>query len=252
MSDITGAAGWQIKGCDANWSTGAAHVSIVCSGTRVQMARCSQLFEDGGAVDTIVRLPTNCGTGPFARVVSSVVVTPPGNVLRAPETHNVVLDYNFNKIKKVRGEVSFAVTTSNVPSTGTVPADAAVLRRNSTELLKRWDSKQMFNLPPIAFNEARNLYSQSINCPAPSGLGVGYSAGVSVDVSARVNALAAFGFTVSGTILPPAIDRFQILGCQFIQFQATGCYTDSFHSPQRLRLGRLHRSGARPGLIRHR
>jgi hypothetical protein len=63
ISDLTPANGFNITGCDSAWASGTQKITINC----FDRAKCSQLFE-GGALDTIVRLPISCGNGPFARI----------------------------------------------------------------------------------------------------------------------------------------------------------------------------------------
>ncbi|KAH7097155.1 hypothetical protein BKA62DRAFT_643693 [Auriculariales sp. MPI-PUGE-AT-0066] len=223
LSDITTAGGWSIEGCSSDWSSGAAQVTIVCTGTQAQQAVCSQLFDDGGAVDTIVKLPENCGTGLVARVVSSVDITTATKFLRGPETHAVVLDYNFSAIKTQRGSVTFSISTSQSTTTSDSGSELAAA--------KRWEIGQMFDLPPVSVDKSYNLFQASISCPA-IGNGAGFSAAVSVDTNVHVNANIALGFKVTGTIIPPAIDTMQILGTlngsasgEFIvNAQATGTF----------------------------
>ncbi|KAH7092710.1 hypothetical protein BKA62DRAFT_776055 [Auriculariales sp. MPI-PUGE-AT-0066] len=236
MSDFTASGGWRIEGCDPNWKTGATHVKIVCAGTRLQQARCAQLFDGGGAKDTIVKLPQNCGSGPIARVVASVDITKANKFYRGPETHAVVLDYNFGAIETNRGDIDFEVTTSNVADTGVVPApgngDVAVSRREDGQLLRRWEKTKMFDLPAINVDKTWNMFSTSISCPAPEGTGIGFDASISVDADVKVDAHVGFGFAVAGKIFPPKITKMQVLGTlngsasgEFVvKAQATGSF----------------------------
>jgi len=173
------------------------------------MAQCKHLFDGDGAEDTIVRLPENCGTGGFARLVSSEDVTQKTRFVTGPQTLKVVLDYNFAAIKRDRGVVSFSISSA-ADDTKVATPGLANMRRS--ELDRRWSESDTFDLPPIAVNKNFNLYRNSISCPAPGGAGVGFSADVSVDAGVNLNALVSLGYSVEGTIIPPAVTKFQIVG----------------------------------------
>ncbi|EJD39488.1 hypothetical protein AURDEDRAFT_153822 [Auricularia subglabra TFB-10046 SS5] len=196
LSDITTAAGWTISGCSATWASGAADIQIACSGTPEQMARCAHLFAGGSALNKIVRLPENCGTGPFARVVSTTQVS--------PGVHAATIDYDFAKITDA-GAVSFSASASNVRA-------SPKQRRRAYPISRRFDLSRTVDLPPIRVAQTFNLFNQSIACPAPDGA-VGFDASLGVDVGVDVDARVAFGVTVEGSVLPlPKIDKFQLTG----------------------------------------
>jgi len=69
VSDITPAASWELLDCPEDWSSGSRDVRLVCTVDDSALGGCDDLIEDG-AENTLVRLPENCGTGPFARVVA--------------------------------------------------------------------------------------------------------------------------------------------------------------------------------------
>ncbi|KAF8531281.1 hypothetical protein JB92DRAFT_3105427 [Gautieria morchelliformis] len=120
LSDITPAAGWNIQGCDPNWANGTHTFQMTCSGASNQTRYCGHVYQ-GGAANTIVRLPENCGKGPFARIVSASnkttiargVTNSTANATIAG-TPFVTLDYNFAQIPTSRGKASFAVTSTNL------------------------------------------------------------------------------------------------------------------------------------------
>ena len=106
MSDITPAAGWHILDCDPN-SLGQQTIRLVCESKDEEAAGCNAIHE-GGAENTVVRMPDDCGSGPFARLVQisdSPDQTIPDHARRrfrkrvappAPGTvKNAVIDYNF-------------------------------------------------------------------------------------------------------------------------------------------------------------
>ncbi|KAH7104420.1 hypothetical protein BKA62DRAFT_635547 [Auriculariales sp. MPI-PUGE-AT-0066] len=216
LSDLTEAAGWKIDGCSNDWAEGAITVQITCDGTEEQVAQCDGLFE-GDAVDTIVRLPENCGLGPFGRIAA--ITTSSTKFRRAGQTHEVTLDYAFDQITHDRGEVEFAVATSNseelgnsLLSTHSLLSSFVKRSENETNLLARWEKTHQFDIPPINIDKSFNLFSTSIDCPAPTEGGAGFSASVSVDAAVKVDAQVGFGFTVGGKIFPPKINKMQVIG----------------------------------------
>lgn len=123
VSDISTAAGWSIMDCDAN-SQDVQTIRLVCHDLD---GVCDALF-DGGAENTIVRLPEDCADAPFARVVSvssSTNQTLTSKVAKRvaaakrrrsapPEVLTVKIDYQFNLIPLSRGTVSLtALATTN-------------------------------------------------------------------------------------------------------------------------------------------
>jgi len=123
VADLSQAAGWEILDCPTDWSKGSVDVRLVCT-TSDPEANCHHVIEEG-AENTIVRLPANCGAGPFARVAQWTVSTdqsiPPGSVadrkLRrrnlTPEVVAAKLDYRFTAIPADRGTVSFDVVAAH-------------------------------------------------------------------------------------------------------------------------------------------
>ncbi|KAJ7188837.1 hypothetical protein C8R46DRAFT_878221 [Mycena filopes] len=130
LSDITGAASWELLDCPADWSSGAKDVRLVCVAD--DPADDCDDVTTGGAVDTIVRLPENCGTGPFARIAawgtaddqsipnnstaeSKLALrkrgAPPAQVMLA------TLDWQLSKISPARGSVKLDLKASNTPAT---------------------------------------------------------------------------------------------------------------------------------------
>lgn len=67
ITDITKAAGWVILGCDANAMT--QDIRLVCSSDDTATSGCGHLYQNGGAVGKIVRLPENVCSTLFFRVV---------------------------------------------------------------------------------------------------------------------------------------------------------------------------------------
>ncbi|KLO14786.1 hypothetical protein SCHPADRAFT_939206 [Schizopora paradoxa] len=114
ISDITPAAGWQILDCTD--TTNSQTIHLVCTDDSLG---CNHLFENG-AQDTIVRLPQNCGSGPFVRVVDHWIPSersiPANTIPRLPkrtspslQVHALELDDKFENMAGTHGNVSFTV-----------------------------------------------------------------------------------------------------------------------------------------------
>ncbi|KAI0257859.1 hypothetical protein BC834DRAFT_399162 [Gloeopeniophorella convolvens] len=102
ISDITPAAGWHITNCDPDAME--QDIQISC---QTGAPDCNHLF-DGGAEDTIVRLPDNCGKMPFARVAKYSILT---QTLASRQTgaqaYALTLDMNFEDAEPSRGPSIF-------------------------------------------------------------------------------------------------------------------------------------------------
>ncbi|KAL0945993.1 hypothetical protein HGRIS_012271 [Hohenbuehelia grisea] len=121
ISDVTSAAGWTILGCDSGAEQ--QDLRLICTSTDPN--GCNHLTDKGGPKDKIVRLPENCGKGPFARVVDLWVhddQSVPPNVEAqlsrrhdsAPAVHGIRLDTNFSAIDSTRfGTVDFSISASS-------------------------------------------------------------------------------------------------------------------------------------------
>ncbi|KZW02320.1 hypothetical protein EXIGLDRAFT_829503 [Exidia glandulosa HHB12029] len=217
LSDITSAAGWQISGCNAGWDSGVANVVITCAGTPEQMAQCAHLFEGGNAENKVVRLPQDCGVGPFARVVSASQIARRQDGVA--ETHAVALDYNFDQVADAgQGELSFDATASNVQSSDLDPSTLPALRsrgslkRRLYPVAPRFDKSKTIDLPPLHVQKSIPLFNQTLDCPGADGA-AGFSAAIGVDANVTVDVQASFGFAVSGSIFPlPKVKKFQLTG----------------------------------------
>lgn len=87
--------------------------------------KCKRVFQ-GGAEDTIIRLPSHVGEGPFARVVSmrkaSANFKLPKHHLKHRSTdalddnpvYEVKIDYEFSQVRQDRGHVNIRVDYTNL------------------------------------------------------------------------------------------------------------------------------------------
>lgn len=186
IGDVTPEAGWNIQACDSNWSSGSHIVQMTCEGSPDQTQYCDHLF-NGGAENTIVRLPENCGTGPFARVISITKTD--------TAQHTINLDYEFARIPPSRGNVSFQIALGNsVP-----PTTNTVLQPRFSESLNK--------TIPFAFKESVMMVNESVECILE---------GNDAELDFRINGTGAangtliLGGKIAGTVVPPQVDEFQL------------------------------------------
>ncbi|KAI5116203.1 hypothetical protein M0805_006760 [Coniferiporia weirii] len=227
ISDITTAAGWEILGCSATMP--AQDIRLVCSGDENM---CSHLYQNG-AENTIVRLPEECGTGPFARVASSGVpedqsipAAMKSRLLRrgvTPVVHALSIDMNFDQAPpSPNGDVTFFISGPTFSdSNEDTDVASSVFRRRSRRLDQRGLASSIasklkgisqslsnptrFNHSkeatlPININQQFNIFNQSLSCSNEE-------LGISVDIGVQVGANATLGFVVAGSIIPPTLSK---------------------------------------------
>ncbi|KAF8472215.1 hypothetical protein DFH94DRAFT_655780 [Russula ochroleuca] len=225
ISDITPAAGWQITtNCDPSATT--QKIQLVCQDSNPD---CDHLFQGGGAVDTIVRVPDGCGPIPFARVAQHQILQ--SNLSsRASEApvHELALDTNFTAATPSQdGNVHFSIQgmNSNIGS----PARRGHQRRvrsltssrdkiyrrhflasgvNAPRGLGSFNHTLAANPIPIDFSGVTNLFNTSIECPASAAIPISSSASVSLDVGADVHVTVGLGAVAAGSLIPPSITEF--------------------------------------------
>ncbi|KAK7044938.1 hypothetical protein R3P38DRAFT_3433318 [Favolaschia claudopus] len=142
LGDITSAASWELLDCPADWSSGPRDVRLVCVADDPSKD-CDDVTH-GGAINTVVRLPENCGTGPFARISawgeSQDQTVPQGSTadsklkLRkrgAPPVKIMAatLDWKLSEIPASRGTVKLEVKASNSDATNSRIAGTRSLKR---------------------------------------------------------------------------------------------------------------------------
>ncbi|KAF8511372.1 hypothetical protein JB92DRAFT_3118098 [Gautieria morchelliformis] len=254
LSDITPAAGWQVMGCDPNWSSGSHDIRMVCTGTPAQMTQCNHLYDNGGAEETVVRLPQNCGTGPFARVQKTYVPTDqssPYNLTRrdgnptAPAVKGLTLDYDFASIPTSRGNLTLAIASTNVGGKPFTRRDMDNLRkRGRGRLLAQRGLFDSFTSviggivsdATSVFDHATSVIASATSFNKTDDTGVvpisvannftlidttitcaqgSGTASLHIDVDTDLTAQVQFGYTIAGSIIPPKIEDVAVVGCKY-------------------------------------
>ncbi|KAA1475878.1 hypothetical protein DENSPDRAFT_883888 [Dentipellis sp. KUC8613] len=236
ISDITTAAGWKILECDAGKA--AQTIKMVCTSAT---APCSHILQNG-AVDTLVRMPQNCGQMPFARVASMTATnqTAPTTAKRSlfgrggvtQTVYTVALDTNFAAANaSTHGAVSFSVEGVNFlsdpaasPATKrryvsrpvmemkhrrAAPPQSAedklkeILGEVKSEVDHELTNTRNTGLHPLDFDVKKSLLNQGVTCPVVSG-------NVNIDIDAKAHIDFFLGATAVGTVIPPDLEDFSL------------------------------------------
>lgn len=90
---------------------------IQCTSLTVNDTSCSSIFQ-GGARNTIVKMPKDIGAGPYARVLSLVPLTSPEANVRprsSTDTYELTVDYDLaGASEENKGDVNFRVDYTNL------------------------------------------------------------------------------------------------------------------------------------------
>ncbi|KAJ7465727.1 glycosyl hydrolases family 18-domain-containing protein [Mycena latifolia] len=151
---------WALTDCDAT-SDEAQLVLAYCTCPMAEEdCGCAHVFI-GGAADTIVKLPSSCGLGPYARVVS-LEVHPDQTVLSGKHARKRSADpvyslaFDYASVSRLR---TFAFLTA---STG---LPTSVMRADMTDMPGYWDS--IIDSPPDATSSVRK---RDLNFHQPRGV----------------------------------------------------------------------------------
>ncbi|KAH8985709.1 hypothetical protein EDB92DRAFT_2116659 [Lactarius akahatsu] len=222
------AAGWRIiTRCDP--AATAQDIQLECANGNPD---CDHLFQ-GGAVDTIVRLPdTRCWTNQLNTSGSSTVTPRASDA----QVHCLALDTNFAAATPPRnGTVSFTlqglnVKGSNGSPTLTTPASAhqrswfsrrglhgslrhihgadAASSATCSKNVTTFNKTIAQDLQPVDFNGAKNLFKTSVGCAASTAIPVSSTASFPLDVGAAVHTVVSLGAVAAGTLVPPKTSEF--------------------------------------------
>ncbi|KLO17235.1 hypothetical protein SCHPADRAFT_178608 [Schizopora paradoxa] len=161
ISDITSAAGWSIANCTD--TTNSQTIQIVCTN---ESKGCGHIFQDG-AQDTIVRLPENCGSGPFVRVVNhwvpddqsvptSLVTKRAASSNSMSQVHILEIDGNFDQTSGIHGNVTFELHAQ-----GNLRPDA--------KHQKRQNGSGFTSTPFSVSNVDTLIFDDNMLCPSANG-----------------------------------------------------------------------------------
>ncbi|KAF4602789.1 hypothetical protein EYR40_006006 [Pleurotus pulmonarius] len=209
ISDITAAAGWVVLDCDKN--SLEQEIRLVCRGD--DEAACNHLLEHGEPVNKLIRLPEDCGAGPFARIASfgvaedqSLPTHVEGKLRKrgngaSLKVHTLKMDVDFAAIDPSKtGPVSFVLVGGNTPR---LVLSLAQTTPSSSQLHTR-DTDGLFDaVKKLAGNFQRQVDLLKLRQTCGN-------AALSLDVSVdgKAHAVVQVGVVASGTIIPPHMAKF--------------------------------------------
>ncbi|KAF7316287.1 Chitin-binding type-1 domain-containing protein [Mycena indigotica] len=234
VSSLDRASDWVITSCD-RFSDQPQEVLAFCSKSMdSDDAGCGHVFIDQ-AEHTIVKLPSSCGAGPYARIVS---LSPhedqdvlPTHIRRdLPENelvYSLRFDYNFAAIPASNGPILMRADVTDMPgywdeminsppdagTTGTRRSNSKRDFHQPEELDKRWFGPfdrwlQKLNTVTSSNSISRNfhwsdtytIFHQEESCPH-------FTSSLDISVTGNAQANSRFGYYLEATIVPPAIQQ---------------------------------------------
>ncbi|KAK6987473.1 chitin-binding type-1 domain-containing protein [Favolaschia claudopus] len=234
VSSLDLASDWVIHGCDRSSDQPQevlAHCSKSLDGDD---SGCGHVFITQ-AEHTIVRMPTTCGRGPYARVVSLVPHDDqdalPSHLRRAlPENelvYSLKFDYDFAAVPDANGPILMRADVTDMPGywnemINTAPDEGTTSTKRSNrkrdyhqpeELERRWFGTfarwvEKLNTVKNGNSISRNfhwsdtytIFHQEESCP-------NFSSSLDITVAGMAQANSRFGYYLEATIVPPAIQQ---------------------------------------------
>ncbi|KAJ7300594.1 hypothetical protein DFH08DRAFT_725187, partial [Mycena albidolilacea] len=238
---------WVITSCHPT-SDRPQEVPIYCS-KGLSSSECSHVMI-GGAEHTIVKMPQNCGRGPYARV-ASLDLHPDQNVLssyhqsRKPANEPVYLlkfDYSelfnhFAVIPEANGPVYMRADVTDMPGYWDTVVDSPPER-------KRW---YLFTHPPniderwwgtftnwlskmnqvekdasvsrnFHWSDTWTIFHKEVSCPGPPE----FNAEIDISLTGQASLNSRYGIYIQGTVVPPAVSA------AYVYFSADAKATGQF------------------------
>ncbi|KLO17570.1 hypothetical protein SCHPADRAFT_161007 [Schizopora paradoxa] len=200
ISDITPIAGWHILNCSNN--TNIQTIRLVCVD---ESLGCDHLFQNG-AQHTVVRLPPDCGSGPFVRVAEHRVSEDqslPSGLAQAlskrdgalPQIISLQIDDDFNQESSPHGSISFEIRAQGIPK--------AVGKQQKRQFTRIVSSEQT-----VEFSNTFSLFNDGpLTCVAGDGDEQEGSLFGNLILDSEFN--ITISFNVNGTAMPLHINTFQ-------------------------------------------
>ncbi|KAH9919518.1 uncharacterized protein B0H18DRAFT_1122441 [Fomitopsis serialis] len=235
VSSLDVQSDWVLVGCDGR-SDQAQTVLAYCSmPIDDDNAGCGHVFI-GQAQHTIVRMPSSCGAGPYARVVSMEVhqdqtALPAAHQASLPATEKVyslAFDYQFDAIPEDNGPVYMRADITDIPGywdemIDSLPDSSPTSRKRDLhykrnfhqplEYEKRWfggftEWLQRLNTITNGNSISRNfhwsdtytIYHAQESCP-------NFESSLDISVYGNAQISSQFGYYLEATVVPPAIQQ---------------------------------------------
>ncbi|KAF8214839.1 hypothetical protein K438DRAFT_1955885 [Mycena galopus ATCC 62051] len=249
---------WAITECDATSDQPQSVLAYCTCPMDDEDCGCAHVFI-GQAADTIVKLPTTCGLGPYARVVS-LEVHPDQTALSARHAarkrtidpfYSLSFDYAFTDISEDNGPVYMRADMTDMPgywdSIIDSPPDAGTTSVRKRDLNfhqpRGWDSRMekrwfgsftswlaKLNTLSTGDSISRNyhwsdtytIFHQEESCP-------NFQSSLDISVSGFAAVNSQFGYYLEATIVPPAVQQAYVY-FKAAAFTITGIASASWNS----------------------
>ncbi|KAJ7114949.1 hypothetical protein C8R44DRAFT_984268 [Mycena epipterygia] len=222
VSSVELSTNWVITSCSQTSDQPQA-VPMYCS-IALSTSECAHVFV-GGAEHTIVKLPTNCGRGPYARV-ASLDLHPNQNVLstyhqaQKPADEPVFLlkfDYDFSVIPDANGPIYMRADVTDMPDywdniVDSPPERKRWLQERGLEerwwgTFKTWVSKMTTVEKDTSvsrnfhWSDTWTIFHKEVSCPGPPS----FEASIDVSLTGQASLNTRYGFYLQATVVPPAV-----------------------------------------------
>ncbi|KAJ3559300.1 hypothetical protein NM688_g427 [Phlebia brevispora] len=229
LSSVDPSSDWVITGC-----TDSAEYQVVtafCSKLESDPSSgCGAVFEDG-AENTVVKMPSTCGAGPYARLAllqvnNSLALSPSLSALKPAENpiYEMHFDYEFNRLSETRdatdGDVLVRVDATNLPGywseIDTADPSSPVKRGTLEERwfggfsdwLARLNKVELESNSDLSISKSftQNLFSASQSCASADG-STTFMASIDLTASGNAQFHLRYGFYLEGTLVSTSINQ---------------------------------------------
>ncbi|KAJ6608966.1 hypothetical protein B0H10DRAFT_2066126 [Mycena sp. CBHHK59/15] len=228
---------WVITSCHPT-SDKPQSVLMYCS-KALSSSGCSHVMI-GGAEHTIVKMPQNCGRGPYARIAS---LTPHPNQdslssyhqSKKPSNEPVYLlqfDYNFAAIPEANGPIYMRADVTDMPDywdtvVESPPERKRWLQERSLEkrwwgTFKSWLSKmtQVEKDTSVSRNfhwsDTWTIFHKEVSCPGPPQ----FEASIDVSLTGQASLNTRYGFYLQATVVPQQLTISCLVQAAYLYFSA--------------------------------
>ncbi|KAJ7155607.1 glycosyl hydrolases family 18-domain-containing protein [Mycena filopes] len=222
VSSLELTTNWVITGCHPT-SDQPQSVLAYCS-TALSTSECSHVMI-GGAENTIVKMPANCGRGPYARV-ASFTPHPDQNILSsfhqsnkpaAEPVYSLQFDYNFAAIPASNGPIYMRADVTDMPDYWDTVVDSPPERKRWLQergleerwwgTFKSWLSKMTTVEKDTSvsrnfhWSDTWTIFHKEVSCPGPPQ----FEASIDVSLTGQASLNTRYGFYLQATVVPPAV-----------------------------------------------
>ncbi|PYH81931.1 hypothetical protein BO82DRAFT_414323 [Aspergillus uvarum CBS 121591] len=179
---------------------------IQCINLFVNGTACTSVFE-GGASNTIVKMPDDIGAGPYARIISLVPLSINRTSIIPRSTgdiYELTVDYDFAAAaEEQKGDVNFRIDYTNLQEYWYQITDTPSSKKRWFGAFDSWLKKMTTIVKdergslPLLYEETIKLYHAHEYCPA-----MNLEATFDIDAYIHLGLFNQYGYYFEGSILP--------------------------------------------------